>query len=176
MATQLSSKRGIDRAGPAERDRARAARGGPASERGRPRADQDAILVDVLRSRGHRVTSQRLLINRALQEAGSHLTAEQVLEAVAARLPGISLPTVYATLELFEELGVVRRISVGPGALLFDPRVEEHHHTICRLCGRVDDLPAVAAVDEALAAADRAGFHGERAEVAVLGLCADCAG
>src|SRR5436190_1824295 len=65
----------------------------------------DQALSELLRDRGQRVTSQRLVINRFLDEHQGHLTAEQVLAGVADALPGTALPTVYATLELFEELG-----------------------------------------------------------------------
>jgi len=72
--------------------------------------DPDAELTALLRARGLRVTSPRLVIHRQLRARGRHVTAEEAHEAVARDLPGISLPTVYATLELFEELGIVRRV------------------------------------------------------------------
>ena len=84
----------------------------------------DAQLSAVLRARGQRVTSQRLILHRALRELDHHATAEELLRASEDRLPNLSLPTVYATLELFEELGVVRRIAGGPGPVLWDPRPE----------------------------------------------------
>ena len=102
----------------------------------------DSELIAHLRSRGHRVTSQRLILHRVLRELDRHVTAEELLEATGDRLPNVSLPTVYATLELFDDLGLVRRFSLGGGALLWDPRTQEHHHLSCRLCGRVEDLEA----------------------------------
>ena len=72
--------------------------------------DPDRRLVEALRRRGLRVTSPRLVIHRFLRGRDRHVTAEEAYEAVAPKLPGISLPTVYATLELFEELGIVRRV------------------------------------------------------------------
>src|SRR4051794_24889151 len=100
----------------------------------------DQELSEALRQRGQRVTSQRLVINRALRELDRHVTAEEVLGEVSERLPNVSLPTVYATLDLFEELGIVRRAAVREGAVLYDPRAEQHHHLVCRRCGRVEDL------------------------------------
>src|SRR5215467_14280106 len=105
-----------------------------------PTSLSDAELSAVLRERGQRVTSQRLVMNRALQELGTHVTAEEVLDSVADRLPNVSLPTVYSTLELFEDLGLVRRIGVRHGALLYDPRPEPHDHMVCDRCGKVEDL------------------------------------
>src|SRR5438309_6158807 len=94
----------------------------------------DRELAQRLRARGQRVTSQRLVINRLLRERDRHVTADEVLTAVSDALPGTSLPTVYATLELFEQLGIVRRVHAGGGAVLFDTRTTEHHHLVCRDC------------------------------------------
>jgi Fe2+ or Zn2+ uptake regulation protein len=135
----------------------------------------DERLSDALHGTGHRVTSQRLVIHRELRERGRHATVEQVHAAVAERLPGVSLPTVYATLELLEELGLARRVHPGRGPVLFDPRTDAHAHAVCRVCGRVEDVEAPAALDAPVAAARRAGFAETRGEVVVTGLCADCA-
>jgi Fe2+ or Zn2+ uptake regulation protein len=132
-------------------------------------------LVSVLRSRGQRVTSQRLLLDAVLAELDRHVTAEEVMRAAEPRLPGLSLPTVYATLDLFEEIGIVRRVPAAGGAVLYDPRTDEHHHFVCRSCGAVVDLEL--AVDPALAeaAARSAGARAERTDVVVSGLCGECA-
>src|ERR671935_1295151 len=95
----------------------------------------DAQLSAVLHGRGQRVTPQRLVINRALHELNRHVTADEVLTSVAERLPNLSLPTVYSTLELFEDLGVVRRVALGSGPVLWDPRPVQHEHFACRRCG-----------------------------------------
>src|SRR5437588_3240164 len=131
----------------------------------------DDQLISALRARGQRVTPQRLLLNRALRELDRHVSAEELQAAVADRLPNVSAPTVYATLELFEELGTVRRIP-HPGADLWDPRVEDHHHLVCRSCGAVQDVDAGVDAAAALRAARRHGFHADRAQLTVTGLCA----
>jgi Fe2+ or Zn2+ uptake regulation protein len=136
--------------------------------------DLDQELARALRERGQRVTSQRLVINRALREADRHLTAEEVLDAVSDQLPNVSLPTVYATLDLFGSLGIVRRVSAGDGAVLYDPRGEPHHHLVCRNCGRVEDLEQKLDLSPALRAAERSGFAADDAELVVSGLCSDC--
>lgn len=134
----------------------------------------DEQLTDVLHQRGQRVTPQRLVINRALRELDRHVTAEEVLASVADRLPNVSLPTVYSTLELFEDLGLVHRIGVSQGALLYDPRPEPHDHMVCDNCGKVEDINAGVELERALARARRGGFTARRAEVRINGLCADC--
>lgn len=135
----------------------------------------DEILVGKLRERGQRVTPQRLVIHRALTARDQHLTAEQLLEAVSGSLPGTSLPTVYATLELFEELGLVRRVSTGSGALLFDSRVSPHAHTVCRACGAVADVEISEASARALSHTGERDFQADHAEVVIWGRCVSCA-
>lgn len=131
-------------------------------------------LVARLRARGQRVTSQRLVIHRLLRELDRHVTAEEVLRRAGERLPGMSLPTVYATLDLLADLGLARRVSVG-GPVLYDPRTDAHSHSRCRACGRVDDLDVAAEARDALASARAAGFAPDGAETVVVGLCAACA-
>jgi Fe2+ or Zn2+ uptake regulation protein len=131
-------------------------------------------LVAALRERGQRVTSQRLVIHRLLRELDRHVTAEEVLRRASAQLPGMSLPTVYATLDLLTELGEARRVSVG-GPLLYDPRTEDHAHLRCRECGRVEDLDIPVDSASALDAARAAGFEPGTAELVVEGRCAACA-
>src|SRR5947209_6838046 len=136
--------------------------------------DIDDRLTGQLRDRGMRVTSQRLLIHRTLCGEPQHLTAEQVLASVSELLPGTSLPTVYSTLELLEELGLVRRVARPGGAVLFDSRTEPHAHTVCRRCGELADLDARASLDDAFDGARLAGFAPENAELLVRGLCRRC--
>jgi Fe2+ or Zn2+ uptake regulation protein len=135
----------------------------------------DERLVGQLRERRMRVTPQRIVIHRELCGQSQHLTAEQVLARVTEVLPGTSLPTVYSTLELLEELGLVRRVGTGNGAVVFDSRVEPHAHTVCRRCGAMADLEGAAAPDEALARAGATGFVPDHAQLVVWGLCSECA-
>ena len=95
------------------------------------------------------------------------MTAEQVLGRVSEVLPGTSLPTVYSTLELLEELGLVRRVGTGNGAVVFDSRVEPHAHTVCRRCGAMTDLEGTAAPDEALTRAESTRFVPDHAQLVV---------
>jgi Fe2+ or Zn2+ uptake regulation protein len=137
--------------------------------------DPEEALTTALRERGQRVTPQRLTIARVVREMNRHATAEQVLAAVGERLPGVSLPTVYATLELLEELGSVRRVSVDGGAVLYDPEVHRHDHLVCSRCGSVTDIQASASRERAaMTAARAAGFEPESADTVIRGVCASC--
>lgn len=136
----------------------------------------DERLIGALRARGQRVTPQRLVIARAIGESNRHLTAEVIFEEVSERLPGLSLPTVYATLELLEELSVVRRVATESGTVVYDSRAETHDHLVCRRCGRIADVETPLDRSSVLQRAAQAeGFVPDEAQVIVRGLCADCA-
>src|ERR1700761_3273764 len=139
------------------------------------KTDPDIHLTEVLHTRGQRVTPQRLVINRTVQEMGRHVSAEEVLGAVEQRLPNVSLPTVYSTLELLGELGLVRRVGPAGGRMLFDPRTEEHENVVCSVCGRVEDIDAHVDAAPALSAARAAGWSDAAAGVLVTGVCDRCA-
>jgi Fe2+ or Zn2+ uptake regulation protein len=132
-------------------------------------------IVELLHERGQRATPQRLVILRELRRRGRHTTADEIRSAVRDELPGTSTPTVYAALDLLVDLGLARRIDAGAGAALYDPRTEPHQHTVCRRCGRVDDVDGE--VDTAVLerASARAGFSPRAVEVVISGLCAECA-
>jgi Fe2+ or Zn2+ uptake regulation protein len=127
-----------------------------------------------LRRRGFRVTPQRVLMHRALRSLDRHVTAEELLGEVSKTLPNASLPTVYSTLELFEQLGMVRRVPTGGGTALYDPRTDPHSHVRCSRCGRVEDIDTPVDPERVLRAARESGFEPDRAELVVSGLCASC--
>ena len=137
--------------------------------------DRSLELTELLHSRGQRATPQRYVILRELRRRGRHATADEIGRAVRDELPGTSTPTVYATLELFVELGLARRIGTGLGAALYDARTAPHQHTVCRRCGRVEDLDGDVETASLLRAAEAAGFRAEGAELVISGLCPDCA-
>jgi Fe2+ or Zn2+ uptake regulation protein len=120
-----------------------------------------------------RVTPQRVVVHRALRELDRHVTADELLDAVTDRLPNVSLPTVYATLELLEDLGMVRRLQRA-GTTLFDPRTDPHHHLVCSICGSVEDLDAELDGAALKRAAGKHDFQPERIEAIVHGRCRDC--
>jgi Fe2+ or Zn2+ uptake regulation protein len=131
--------------------------------------------ADVLHARGQRATPQRYAILRELRLRDHHATAEEIGRSVRAQLPGTSVPTVYATLELLVELGLVRRIDTGIGPALYDGGTEPHQHMVCRRCGAVQDLPCELGAGQLLAAAGATGFAPDGAELVISGLCAQCA-
>jgi Fe2+ or Zn2+ uptake regulation protein len=132
----------------------------------------DQVLTDALRSRGQRVTLPRLMVHRFVARAPQHVTAEDIHE----ELPSLSFATIYSTLDLLEELGLVRRVATETGTAVYDPRTEDHHHLVCRICGEIVDVDAPVDRADLLAAARKLGFAPDDAQVVVRGVCANCAG
>jgi Fur family ferric uptake transcriptional regulator len=127
-------------------------------------------LADALRARGMRMTPQREHVLAAVHRLG-HATPDELSEAV----DGVDVATVYRTLELLEELGLVRHTHLGHGAASYRPAGDQHIHVVCHACGSVVD----AAPDLVDPLADRlradSGFELDRAHFTVFGRCATCA-
>jgi Fur family transcriptional regulator, stress-responsive regulator len=130
--------------------------------------------AELLRQRGYRVTGQRLAVLRAVS-AQPHLTADAVAETVRAELGTISLQAVYDVLGVLVDVGLIRRIQPAGSPARFEARVSDnHHHVICRGCGRTADVDCAIGSAPCLTAIDDKGFAIDEAEVIYWGLCPQC--
>ncbi|MCX7801342.1 MAG: transcriptional repressor [Fimbriimonadales bacterium] len=99
-------------------------------------------LTERLREHNIQPTPQRLMVAQCLaQAAGQHPTAEQILGLVRRRWPAVSRATVYNTLNLFAERGLVRRQILREGTAVYDPTPDPHHHLLDLDSGQIVDLP-----------------------------------
>ena len=127
-----------------------------------------------LRSRGIQVTAQRLAVLRAVSES-PHTTAEAVAGSVRREIGSISLQSVYDALATLVDAQLLRRIQPAGSPARFEDRVaDNHHHLICRDCGRVVDVDCAVGETPCLAASDDQGFQIDEAEVAFWGRCPQC--
>lgn len=128
----------------------------------------------LLRSHGLQVTAQRLAVLRAV--AGQpHSTADDIDKVVRAQIGAISRQAVYDTLGVLTEKGVLRRIQPAGSPARYEDRVDDnHHHLICRSCGRMVDVDCAVGYTPCLTAADDAGYEIDEAEVIFWGRCPDC--
>jgi Fur family ferric uptake transcriptional regulator len=130
--------------------------------------------VEQLRERGIQVTAQRLAVFRAVS-GHPHITADSVAEAVRTEIGAISLQSVYDALGILVSEGLIRRIQPAGSPARYEDRVgDNHHHLICRNCGRVVDVDCAVGSAPCLTAADDQGFEIDEAEVAYWGRCPDC--
>ena len=98
-------------------------------------------VVSKLSSAGIRPSRQRVAVARFVLSTTSHPSADEVMTAVQGDLPDVSRATIYNTLNLFVERGLLRALSITEGRVLFDPRVEAHHHFIDEETGEIHDVP-----------------------------------
>jgi Fe2+ or Zn2+ uptake regulation protein len=130
--------------------------------------------ADLLRERGLRVTAQRLAVLRAVS-AEPHVTADAVAETVRAEIGSISLQAVYDVLSAFVDVDMVRRIQPAGSPARFEARVgDNHHHVICRICGRMADVDCAVGSAPCVTAADGKGYEIDEAEIVYWGRCPEC--
>jgi Fur family transcriptional regulator, stress-responsive regulator len=130
--------------------------------------------ADLLRQRGVQITAQRLAVFRAVT-SDPHITADAVADAVRKEIGAISLQSVYDCLAVLVAEGLVRRIQPAGSPARFEDRVgDNHHHLICRVCGRVVDVDCAVGKAPCLTAHDDNGYQIDEAEVAYWGRCPDC--
>ena len=95
---------------------------------------------DACRAAGLKLTHQRLEIYRELMQAGDHPSVETLFQRVRRRIPTISLDTVYRTLSMLEQYGLVRKIQASGGFARFEKQFARHHHLLCRKCQELTDV------------------------------------
>jgi len=124
---------------------------------------------------GIKATHQRLEIFREVAHSCEHPDAEAVFRGVQARLPTVSLDTVYRTLKLLTELGFISTLGHRQDSLRFDANQAPHHHHICVRCGKVQDVSSPLLDLENVGRNVRNMGTVQSAQIEVRGLCTSCA-
>jgi Fur family ferric uptake transcriptional regulator len=137
---------------------------------------QRRSLVEMLRERGQRMTPQRQLILEAVQAMEGHISVEAVHARVAVRFPQVNISTVYRTLELLQDLGLVTHTHFDDGIAQYH-RADEglHQHLVCRGCGSEQELDLKVLQPLGSELRRRYGFEADLAHFALVGLCRQCA-
>jgi len=130
--------------------------------------------ADRLRRAGLRVTRPRLAVYRALRELGGHRSADEVADHLSGGAERLPRTSVYNSLDVLREAGLVMVADVGPGRALYEAADAWHHHFVCRRCGSVFDVPCVRGTKPCLEA-ELAGAVIDEAQVIFRGLCPACA-
>ncbi|QSB14512.1 transcriptional repressor [Natronosporangium hydrolyticum] len=134
----------------------------------------ETSLAQVLRSRGLRMTPQRQLVLDAVRRLG-HATPEQVHALVQQAADSVNITTVYRSLELLEQLGLVTHTHLSHGAPTYHPAEDHQHvHLVCRSCGAVADADPELLRPVAERLHTERGFQVDIAHIALFGRCADC--
>ncbi|HSM06276.1 MAG TPA: transcriptional repressor [Longimicrobiales bacterium] len=140
-----------------------------------PSISPERLLRQALETSGHRFTEQRAAVFRFLRRTDVHPTADEVFLHVREEVPGISLATVYKSLETLVGCGLATKLTYGDGSARYDGRTDDHHHLRCVACGRVADLPGRADDREvARLAASADAFHVTGYRLELTGYCLEC--
>lgn len=131
-------------------------------------------LILRLREAGYKITPPRLAVLEVIQREGEHLNPQEILEQAQAIHPQTGRATVYRTLELLTNLGIVRPIYVGDSGPTYIRAEGGHHHLVCSCCGRVVDFEQCVADSMERELEERFGFRIQSHLLEFYGLCADC--
>jgi len=132
-------------------------------------------IVRKLSEYGYRLTPQRLMIVSAIENSNAHISAEEIYAQVVAKYPHVNISTVYRTLELLKQLGLVTETSFGEGRLRYHPvRDGHHHHLVCIECGTVINLEEslLSSLEGTLLREYK--FGADLRHLAIFGRCAKC--
>jgi Fur family ferric uptake transcriptional regulator len=128
----------------------------------------------LLRRHGLQVTAQRLAVMRAVS-LRPHATADELIDDVRAQIGSVSRQAVYDTLGVLTDKNLVRRIQPAGSPARYEDRVDDnHHHLICRSCGKTYDIDCAVGETPCLTAGEDHGFEIEEAEVIYWGRCPKC--
>jgi Fe2+ or Zn2+ uptake regulation protein len=135
----------------------------------------EAKTVDagLLQSR-YRLTKQRAAVLRALGD-GKHLSAETILERVRVEMPAVSLGTIYRTLDILREIGLVQIFSFAGSAARYEAALEKHHHVLCSSCKELINVRADGLTELAHEIARRERYADIDFSLTIVGRCSDCA-
>jgi len=128
-----------------------------------------------LSQKGYRMTPQRLMILEAIEGASGHISAEEIYQDIRRRYPGLNISTVYRTLDLLKETGLVTETDMGDGRGRFHSIGQEHHHhLVCSKCGKVIDLDEEMLLPLSLALSEKYDFSADLKHLAIFGRCQNC--
>jgi len=131
-------------------------------------------LESLCRRAGKPVTAQRRAVLQAVLQRDDHPTADQILEVVKERIPGISRTTVYRVLDALVDWGVIRRLPHAGSLARFDGRIRRHHHLVCDRCRKVIDLEDKRLNRISVSHISAEGFEIQDFSVHLTGVCKEC--
>lgn len=130
--------------------------------------------VNHLKEKNVRMTSQRHAILAYLVDGNRHPTVNEIYDDLKEEFPTMSVATIYNNLNFFKEAGILQELPFGDGSSRFDLTTIDHYHTICRVCGKIEDFhyPALKASSELQEELNE--FKVEKYNLELIGLCKEC--
>jgi Fe2+ or Zn2+ uptake regulation protein len=131
-------------------------------------------LAEQLHSQGFRITNQRLAVLSIINEAECHLSATQIYQRVLERMPGMTEPTIYRTLDFLIRQGLAFAAHIGNGHLIYESAQRNHIHAACERCGTTIELDPTLLSDLSMAIKKVSGYQLNTNHFTFLGLCPAC--
>ena len=136
---------------------------------------QSGEIIKKLTEHEYRLTPQRVMIVSAIENSDGHISAEEIYAQVAAKYPQVNVSTVYRTLELLKQLGLVTETDFGEGRVRYHPAGKgHHHHLVCQDCGAIIDLDESILSDLKSALLREYQFSADLRHLAIFGRCVKC--
>lgn len=134
----------------------------------------DPSIIQALRGKGYKATPQRIAICRFALSSREHPSAQRIYKEVKEIHPTVSLATVYKTLQILAELGLIQELDFPKSQARFDSYVEPHINLVCLRCGNIRDMDDSAAREMVARIAAAAGFTWTGQRLDVYGICKTC--
>ena len=136
---------------------------------------QPGGIASKLSELGYRLTPQRMMVLSAIENSDNHISAEEIYAQIVAKYPQVNISTVYRTLELLKELGLVTETDLGGGRVRYHSAEKgHHHHLVCEKCGTIIDIDesTLARLQDVLL--HRYNFSARLSHLAIFGRCVNC--
>ncbi len=131
-------------------------------------------LIKVLKGGSCKITPQRIAVYNVLQDNFDHPNAEAIYNKLAPTYPTISLATVYKSLELFAELGLIQVINIGENSFRYDYNAKSHPHVVCTKCHKVEDLEDESFMELSSAVEEMKHYKITKQQLCFYGVCPEC--
>jgi len=132
-------------------------------------------IASQLSRKGYRITPQRMMILSSIENSSMHITAEDIYAQVTGKYPRVNISTVYRTLDLLKQLGLIYEIDLGESKIGYHPEGKgHHHHLICRKCNSIIDINESALFSVKAVLLQAFNFDADLNHLALFGLCEKC--
>lgn len=131
-------------------------------------------VTKILKENGYKVTPQRLAVFNILKNTKEHPCVDSIYTKLQPMYPTMSLATVYKSLEVFKNIGLIQELNVGEGSFRYDYNTNQHPHIICTKCGRVDDIDDEMLFDLSDIVESKTGYKLTKQQLYFYGYCPKC--
>lgn len=131
-------------------------------------------LIKYLKEKGYKVTPQRIAVYEILKNTKEHPSVDMLYSKLQPIYPTMSLATVYKSLEVFKELGLVQELNTGEDKFRYDANVSQHPHITCLSCGKVEDVDDGMLFDLESKVESKTGYRLVNQQLYFFGYCPDC--